>query len=148
MPASRRKAPAPTAAPSQSSQQSTLSFNNKASRVTKANINTTEQVKKSKLSQLPAEKAVTAISTPEPEATIETSPETANVIILDSPTGAKSTASKRKRKQKSDGLEDARGKAAKVSDSQIRKYWKAEEDSRLAPRSTYLSLRPLGPLLT
>lgn len=125
MPATRRKSGAPTGASSQSSQQSTLSFNNKPSRITKAN--TVVPSKKSKLSE-PASNAITSISTPEPEEVIETS----DVIIQPSP--AKPSTPKRKTKRKSDALDPVREKAAKVSDAQIRKYWKAEEDARLAPR--------------
>lgn len=144
MPATRRKAPAPTAASSQSSQQSTLSFNNKASRVTKAT--NPQPGKKSKLSQ-PLEEAIpAAISTPEPETRSQTATEVADVIILDSPAKLTSTAPKRKTKRKSDGLEgEVQIKASKVTDAQIKKYWKTEEDSRLAPRSMSLPFPPSRP---
>jgi hypothetical protein len=122
MPTTRRKAGPPTS----SSQQSTLSFNNKPTRVTKSNAVDTS--KKSKLSE-PAEKQVVAISTPEPEQVVETE----DLVIRAS---SKTSTPKRKSKLKSDGFEDARKKAGEVSDAQIKKYWKAEEDSRLAPRST------------
>jgi hypothetical protein len=123
MPTTRRKAGAPTS----SSQQSTLSFNNKQTRVTKSNAVDTS--KKSKLSE-PAERQVVAISTPEPEQVVETE----DLVIRAS--SSKTSTPKRKSKLKSDGFDDAREKAGKVSDAQIKKYWKAEEDSRLAPRST------------
>jgi hypothetical protein len=127
MPTTRRKAAAPTAASSQLSQQSTLSFNNKPTRVTKSNVVDTS--KKSKLSES-AEKQVVAITTPEPEQIVETE----DLVIRASP--SKTSTPKRKSKLKSDRFEDAREKAGEVSDAQIEKYWKAEEDSRLAPRGT------------
>lgn len=127
MPATRRKSGAPTAASSQPSQQSTLSFNNKPSRVTKSNAVGTSH-KKSKLSE-PAEKRITTISTPEPEQVIE-----AEDLVIRSPP-SKTLTPLRKSTTKSDGFDEVREKAGRVSDAQIRKYWKAEEDSRLAPRS-------------
>jgi DNA polymerase delta subunit 4 len=138
MPATRRKAAAPTSAQSQSS-QSTLSFNNKPSRITKANAIDQAKQSKSKFSE-PAEKAITSISIPEPEAAIEIEIESKSTDVIIHPSPSKSTTPKRKSKRKSDGLEDVRAKAAKISDAQIKKYWKAEEDSRLAPRGMHLTM--------
>jgi len=83
---------------------------------------------------------ITSISTPEPEEVLETT----DVVIRGSPAAAEPT--KKNKKRKSDGLEDVRERAGKISDAQIKKYWKAEEDSRLAPRSTFPSPESNPPL--
>ena len=44
--------------------------------------------------------------------------------------------------------DEREGAAEKVTDAQIKKYWKAEEDSRLAPRGNYpYPLKPFTPKL-
>ncbi|KIW60165.1 hypothetical protein PV05_00404 [Exophiala xenobiotica] len=129
-----------------SNAQSRLSFNNSA-RVTKPGTRQDDAVKKaaSKLSepaQAQVEDEVRAIETPEtedePEANeVQVTPEPeskkVDVPIRESPLKPKTTTPKTKKKTVAS--KDERELAAeKVTDAQLRKYWRAEEDGRLAPR--------------
>jgi hypothetical protein len=139
MPTTRRKSAIPHSAFSQTA----LSFKNKPSRITKPSIaDATSSAKKSqsKLSE-PAEAQVFELaqeSTPEPQPERETT----EIAIRESPRKSKT---KTKLKRKVDEIDDARVAADKVTDDQLMKYWKAEEDARLAPRGMSSLLPPLSP---
>jgi len=134
----RPRSNGPTATSSQRSAQSTLSFNNKTARVTKPAAQNVHATKKSRLSDQAEAEVVeaTSIATPEPEAETkpdskpEQPPQTVEIELQPSPSKSRVKA-RTKKAPAADGREAA---AAKITDAQIKKYWKAEEDSRLAPR--------------
>lgn len=149
MPRSRKaKASGPSAA------QSTLSFNNKSARVTKPNTRQDDTAAK-KLSepaiaqlgdeleaQIPGVDDV-KISEPElgepEEAEAKPEPEDGvDIAIREPPSKSKSKSTKKSKAVPGNGGREL--EAEKVTDAQLRKYWQAEEDSRLAPRSMCLSL--------
>ncbi|EXJ78542.1 hypothetical protein A1O1_08943 [Capronia coronata CBS 617.96] len=132
--------------------QSTLSFNSKSARVTKPSARPDEAKKNplakslSEPAQAQIEEEVTAIETLESgqeEArsvdveAAKAEPSQIKVNILDSPAEEAQTQRLKPRAKRTrvQGGKDARElEAEKVTDSQIKKYWRAEEDSRLAPR--------------
>ncbi|KIV87389.1 hypothetical protein PV11_02939 [Exophiala sideris] len=134
-----------------SSAQSTLTFNN-STRVTKPGTRHDDSKKAPRLSdsaQSQLEDEVTGIETPEPveePATIEVpepepESESTPVEIAAPGTPAKLASSQKPKAKKKSAQKDDRELAAeKVTDAQIKKYWKAEEDSRLAPRIHQASL--------
>ncbi|KAK5449764.1 hypothetical protein LTS15_008335 [Exophiala xenobiotica] len=139
-----RKAKGATAS---SNAQSRLSFNNSA-RVTKPGTRQDDAVKKaaSKLSdpaQAQIEDEVKVTVTPEAEAEPEEATEVqitpepeskkVDVAIRESPLKPKTTNPKTK-KNTVPSKDERELAAEKVTDAQLRKYWRAEEDSRLAPR--------------
>lgn len=139
-PKTRRARNGPTA-----SAQSKISFNN---RVTKPVDSSTSLKPKSKLNE-PAEDIITTEIarqiTPEPEVTLKASnkgkgqvaPAESPVRIIPSPSRAKSKRRARRSLNDSDddfSYQAVEREALKISDAQIKKYWKKEEDSRLAPR--------------
>lgn len=139
-PKTRRAGHGPTAA------QSRLSFNN---RITKPS-DTTLAKSKLKLNEPAQETITTEIakqSTPEPDSPesqlqskgkgATTKPSDSPVRIIPSPSRQKSKRRVRRSLNDDDeevSFEAAEKQANKISDAQVRKYWKAEEDSRLAPR--------------
>lgn len=143
-PKTRRAGNGPTAA------QSKLSFNN---RITKP-ADSLHAKSKLKLNEPAQETITTEIArqvTPEPEltqsrsngkgaaATKQAKVSDSPVRIIPSPSRQKSR--RRIRRSLNDDDEDisfeaAEKQANKISDAQVKKYWKAEEDSRLAPRGT------------
>ncbi len=154
MPTTRRK----QAATAASRNQQTLSFNNKSARVTKPSVHDTSASGKkaqSKLSE-PVEVEVvedTTVQTPEPaniqapaddQTEQEQAPEEISVPVR--PSQPRPRKKKSARSSASSVLSSRETAASKISDSQLKKYWKAEEDSRLAPRGTpltsYLSQPP------
>lgn len=126
MPPARRK----TSGPSASGAQSTLSFGNRA-KVTKPSIaplSKKNQPDKSDLSLVESDKKI--IESPEPDA-----PTTAEIA-----TEEQVTAEVAKPKT------EAEERAEKVTDVQIKRYWKGKEDERKAPRgeSKISNMRPYG----
>lgn len=124
--------------------QSRLSFNNSA-RVTKPGTRQDDSAKKaaSKLSEVTQAPVEHEIETPEPEADeLQATPESESkskeidVAIRESPLKPKTTNPKAKKIPVPD-KDERELSAEKITDAQIRKYWKAEEDGRLAPRSMY-----------
>jgi len=111
MPPARRK----SSGPSVRGAQSTLSFGNRA-KVTKPSIAPTS--KKSKPDPSLTEIIAQTIDPPEPEA-----PTTAEIAIEEQ---AKAEVAKPKT--------EAEERAEKVTDAQIKRYWKSKEDERKAPR--------------
>ncbi|KAI1624622.1 DNA polymerase delta, subunit 4 [Exophiala viscosa] len=126
-----------------SSAQSTLTFNN-STRVTKPGARHDDSKESSRLSnsaQSHQEEEVKDIETPEVDeepATIEVpepEAESTQVEIAAPGTPAKLASSQKpKSKKKATEKDDRKLAAEKVTDAQIKKYWRAEEDSRLAPR--------------
>lgn len=126
--------------------QATLSFKN---RITKAGTSQSPADKRAqaKAAQLnePVKEVVTEEiarqSTPEPQQEQEqeqAQEEESQVNIQPSPSSVKS---KRKTPRSSlvslsddESYAEAHARAEKVSDAQIKKYWKAEEEKRIAPR--------------
>lgn len=105
--------------------QSTLSFNSKAARVTKPSITNTS-TKKEAL-KIPEAALVEAIEDAEPENTnVELEPEETVQVPLRQPQQPVKPAV-----SETDEVEE---KAQKISDAQLKRYWKAEEDKRKAPR--------------
>lgn len=128
--------------------QSTLSFNN-STRVTKPGTRHDTSKKTSRLSdqsQEQLEHEVKDIETPElnekPATTAEVpvpaepESESTQVETLEAELPTKPQAKKKTKSAQKDERELA---AEKVTDAQIKKYWKAEEATRLAPRSTFVS---------
>jgi len=132
-----------------SAAQSRLSFNNSSARVTKPSTRADDASKRLESSKLrdsvqvhledENEDEVQEIEQPKTEikvANVETTPEPetkeVDVAIRSSP---RKGLSKPLRKTATTPVKDEReGQAEKITDAQIKKYWKAEEDSRLAPR--------------
>ena len=134
--------------------QATLSFNN---RVTKSSAQAQRQEQAAnamKLSQLEGtiqetEPAVAEVEVKDEAATAQQpkgeddEESETEQIVEEEPEPSRAGA---KRKVKAVKGKDEREVAAeKITDAQLRKYWQAEEDSRLAPRGTFKSL--LLPLL-
>ena len=119
MPPSRRKS-GNTAA------QSTLSFNSKSARVTKPSAGDTSTEKAaSKISEPTLTEAFEHVQSEDAE------PESEAIDVPIRQQAAKPVVIK----------DEAEEKAEKVSDSQLKRYWKAEEDKRKAPRGN-CSTRP------
>ncbi len=136
-PKTRRAGTGPTSAG-----QSTLSFKNRVSKPTDSV--TALKHAKSKLNE-PAQVIITEEiakqSTPEPEEQVRSSSGKGKVEQAESPVRVlPSPARKRKvRRPINDddegvSFEAAEKQAHKISDAQVKKYWQAEEDSRIAPR--------------
>lgn len=135
-PKTRRAASGPTAAG-----QSTLSFKNRVSKP--SDSVTALKNAKSKLNE-PAQEIITEEivkqSTPEPEEQVTNSGKSKAEQVESPVRIVPSPARKRKvRRSINDDDEDisfeaAEKQAQKTSDAQVKKYWKAEEDSRIAPR--------------
>lgn len=131
-------------------------------RVSKSHIDSTTALKnaKSKLNE-PAEEIITEEiarqATPEPEEQVKPSTGKGKAEQAESPVRiVPSPVRKRKvRRSINDDEEDvnfeaAQKQAQKISDAQVKKYWKAEEDSRIAPRgkNPAPSIDPCAALLT
>lgn len=128
--------------------QSTLSFNN-STRVTKPGTRHDTSKKTSRLSdqdQEQLEHEVKDIETPE----IDEKPATAVEVPVSAEQESQSTQVETvesesptkpqpKNKKKTAQKDERELAAEKVTDAQIKKYWKAEEATRLAPRSTFVS---------
>ncbi|OAG42932.1 hypothetical protein AYO21_02883 [Fonsecaea monophora] len=157
MPRTRKSATRPS-----QSLQSTLSFNNKSARVTKPSANAQRDehsasakklVEVADRDRLQTEPEVVEVKN---ELTLEETEEGSQDIKAEVAVPSQSvepeeaeqeeeveeeievevkTRSRRKQKAQAAGDKDQRELAAeKVTDSQLKKYWQAEEDSRLAPR--------------
>lgn len=111
MPPARRKHSGPSARGA----QSTLSFGNRG-RVTKPSI--AHEAKPSKTTSALTENVAKAVETPEPEA-----PTTAEIAIEEQALA-----------EISQPKTEAEERAEKVTDAQIKRYWKSREDERKAPR--------------
>src|SRR5690348_12482488 len=134
MPPSRRKSNNP-ATRSSNPTQATLSFHNKSARVSKPSIADSTAAKKasSRLSE-PAEIQIlesTSLPTkPQPEPTEEVA-----TVDVPQPVASESEPKpKPKAKRAAAPRDEADVAAEKITDAQLRRYWQAEEDSRLAPR--------------
>ena len=156
MPTTRRK----QAATAATRNQQTLSFNNKSARVTKPSIHDTSASGKKAQSKLSEPAEVETVEEvipqePEPESvpapTTDPSEEQAapqEISVLVQPSQPIPRRKKSARSSTSSTVNNARESAAsKVSDSQLKKYWKAEEETRLAPRGTYICPSHPIPLL-
>jgi DNA polymerase delta subunit 4 len=117
MPPARRKSGNTAASTRNAAAQPTLSFNSKSARVTKPSVGDASTEKAiSKVSELALAEALEHGEDAEPE------PEVVEVPIRQQ--AAKPVVVK----------DEAEEKAEKISDSQLKRYWKAEEDKRKAPR--------------
>jgi DNA polymerase delta subunit 4 len=124
MPTTRRKA----AATPSTRNQSTLSFNNKTARITKPSLQDTPATKKpqSKLSEPGQEVEIETPEIAEVEVEPEQDEETEIAFSVSPP--------KKRKTAKATGKSEREVAADKITDAQIKRYWKAEEDARLAPR--------------
>ena len=118
MPPGRRKSGNTSASTRNAAAQPTLSFNSKSARVTKPSI-TDASTKKatSKISEAELAEAVDSVQSedvvPEPQVVeVPIRAQTKPVAVKD----------------------EVEQKAEKISDSQLKRYWKSEEDKRKAPR--------------
>lgn len=127
----RGRKPRSTVTGASSAAQSRLSFNNSSAKVTKSSQRADDASKKAETlklsepaqSRLREEVGANVEVTPEPEV------KEVDVVIRESPRKAKTA------KKINAPVKDEREAAAdKITDAQIKSYWKAEEDSRLAPR--------------
>ena len=118
MPPGRRKGGNTSASARNAAAQSTLSFNSKSARVTKSSA-TDASTKKatSKISETALAEAVDNVQSED----VVPEPEVVEVPIRQQ---TKPVAIK----------EEIELKAEKISDTQLKRYWKAEEDKRKAPR--------------
>lgn len=125
MPPSRRK----SANPVSRSSQSTLTFNSHAKKITKPSSvlpSKSEQAEKSKLSKLVE---IPAVSTPSP------APEEIRPAIDESATiDSTSELEIKVEKERKTEIEE---EAKRISGAQIKRYWKAKEDGRKAPRGGF-----------
>ena len=136
MPTTRRKQA--TTATGSTRSQSTLSFNNKTARVTKPSVHDTSAANKkaqAKLSEPEQTEVVEETSIQTPELETITSQESADEepqLPIDNP----KPTPRKKKASKTSTPNPREAAASKISDSQVKKYWKAEEEVRLAPRGT------------
>jgi len=120
--------------------QSTLSFKNKSARITKSSTSHDQTAKKasSKLSEPAQEQIIDTASIPqhEPETAADTESEAdqAPVHVAIRPPPLKSKPTSRRKTEAARSTDERELAAKKVTDAQVKKYWRAEEDSRLAPR--------------
>jgi DNA polymerase delta subunit 4 len=129
------------AATASSQAQSTLSFNNKSARVTKPGNR--QDVAASKLSELAQAQIEEEVTAPEEEEEGTTEIVEVTTITPEPEVQLPSIQKSETKRQKRDADKDERELAAeRITDAQLKKYWQAEEASRLAPRGTYL-LSPL-----
>ncbi|KAL9075718.1 MAG: hypothetical protein Q9161_001470 [Pseudevernia consocians] len=128
MPPTRRK---PSASSARA--QQTLAFGPNSNKVTKPSLPAAGKPKSSSLTPTDAErlqKAVADISTPSPGPEDEYPPrpeeqsESPRALAIRGQGSAKVEAVK----------SEAEEKGAKVSDAQVKRYWKSKEDERIAPR--------------
>ncbi|KIW87973.1 uncharacterized protein Z519_11558 [Cladophialophora bantiana CBS 173.52] len=123
--------------------QSTLSFNNKSARVTKPSAKAHRDEHAASVKKL-TELEDDGLKT-EPEDVTDGKNELASEETEESPQDLEPDAepeeevavkarSRKKQKAKSEGKDERELAAEKVTDVQLKKYWQAEEDSRLAPR--------------
>ena len=127
MPPTRRKSAGATRAA-----QSTLSFNNKSARVTKPSTTDSTSNKKqtSKVPEPTQAEVIQETSIPEPISSPEVVPQQEE----SSPQSPSSGPRKKKRTSAAPSTSNRELQATKIKDAQIKKYWNAEEDARLAPR--------------
>lgn len=155
MPPRGRKAKSTVRGPSS---QSTLSFNSKSARVTKPNSRQDDSVSK-KLSdpvQAQIKGEVSALQQEEPDVTevkatpqeedeeeVKEEPQKDDVQYAEEEVEAIVSKGRSKSRKKAASAKNERELAAEsVTDAQLKKYWKAEEDSRLAPRGMYYACPP------
>ncbi|KPI38234.1 uncharacterized protein AB675_987 [Cyphellophora attinorum] len=125
MPPKTRRRAAPPA-------QTTLSFKNKVTKTTQQ-----QQESKKRLSDTVKEEIIEHVSTPEPQSQSE--PEVASTEVEpEVEVEAEAATIQPKKKKRVSGTStsvDSREAAAeKITDAQIKSYWRKEEESRLAPR--------------
>jgi DNA polymerase delta subunit 4 len=126
MPPSRRKSGNTAASSRNAAAQSTLSFNSKSARVTKPSAGDASTEKAaSKISKPALTEAFEHVQSEDAE------PESETTEVPIRQQAAKPVVIK----------DEAEEKAEKISDSQLKRYWKAEEDKRKAPRGN-CSTRP------
>ena len=121
MPPGRRKSAGTSRSTPTIAAQSILSFNSKSARVTKPSVN---DASNKKTASKTSEAALTEAVNESQAETVELEPAVIEVPIRHQ---AKAAVVK----------DEVEKKAEKVSDSQLKKYWKAEEDMRLAPRGKF-----------
>ena len=120
MPPSRRKSGNASTSSRNPAAQSTLAFNDKSARVTKPSAKDPSAKKAtSRLSQASPQQDVEDAA----HETVELKPEVTEVPIRQQPKAAIVK-------------DEAEQKAEKVTDAQLKRYWKAEEDTRKAPRGS------------
>ena len=129
MPPTRRKSGNSQASTRTAAAQSTLSFNAKSARVTKPAVRDAAGKKStSKISQAALVEAVDSVQSED----VETEPKVVEVPV-------------RQRAKPVIERDEAEQRAEKMSDAQLKRYWKAEEDKRKAPRGTTQDLYPRRP---
>jgi len=127
------------AATASSQAQSTLSFNNKSARVTKPGNR--QDVAVSKLSELAQAQIEEEVTAPEEEEEGTTEIVEVTTITPEPEVQLPSIQKSETKRQKRDADKDERELAAeRITDAQLKKYWQAEEASRLAPRVHQSSL--------
>ena len=129
MPPTRRKSGNPT---STARTQQPLSFNAHSNRITKPSATAVSRTLDKTNSKKLAEAA--AVSSPSPV------PEEVDVQIEEQPTTAELAIRSQVESQKKEKT-DAEARASKITDTQIKRYWKKKEDERKAPRGmSYVKL--------
>ncbi|KAI4122959.1 MAG: hypothetical protein LQ347_006323, partial [Umbilicaria vellea] len=128
MPPTRRKASNPT---STAGAQQTLSFNSRSAKVTKPSIPASSK----KLGKPATVQLLKKVEETEDAAPASAPSEELDAQIEEEPTTAESAIAQQAKKEvqviKRSAEED---RAAKVSEAQIKRYWKGKEEERKAPR--------------
>jgi DNA polymerase delta subunit 4 len=119
----RRRAVGP-----KTSAQPTLSFNNRAGKVTKPASTHTSKANENAAAK--AEKLLEPVEIDEPTTTSEA----IDAQIEEVPTTSELAIRAQTEQQKQEPTSQAEVKAAKITDVQIKTYWKVKEDERRAPR--------------
>jgi DNA polymerase delta subunit 4 len=119
--------------------QTTLSFKNKVTKTTQQ-----QQESKKRLSDTVKDEIIEHVSTPEPQ----TQPEPVHIEPeVEAPAPSSPITTQPKKKKRASGAStsvDSREAAAeKITDAQIKSYWRKEEESRLAPRGMSPQPHPL-----
>ncbi|MCJ1392129.1 hypothetical protein MMC18_004996 [Xylographa bjoerkii] len=122
MPPTRRKSGNPTSA---ARAQQPLSFNARSNRITKPSITAASKNLDKTNSKKLAEEA--EISSPSP------APEEVDVQVAEQPTTAELAIRSQVEAEKKERT-DAETKASKITDAQIKRFWKRKEEERKAPR--------------
>lgn len=125
MPPTRRKSSNPTSA---RAAQPTLTFHSRSNKVTKPNLASTFD--ESKLLKAKPEEVLKAVESTSPSP----APEGVGIQTEHGSTTAESAIEEQVKIEQDTPKSAADGRAEKITDAQIKRYWKAKEDERKAPR--------------
>ena len=125
MPPTRRKSSNPT---SVRAAQPTLTFHSRSNKVTKPNLPSTSE--ESKLVKAKPEEFLKVVEL----ASLSPTPEDVDIQTEHGSTTAESAIREQVKVEQATPRSAADERAEKITDAQIKRYWKAKEDERKAPR--------------